>query len=112
VEQNLINRIEQIGEGDGWTAERTGLYETEFIETHRHWFTKTVWHHTNGNLNVLNLVEGREVIVESPSGSFEPFVVHYAETFIVPAAVGEYTIRPWGEAAGTKCATIKAFVRP
>ena len=89
VEQNLINRIEQIGEGDGWTAERTGLYETEFIETHRHWFTKTVWHHTNGNLNVLNLVEGREVIVESPSGSFEPFVVHYAETFIVPAAVGD-----------------------
>ena len=112
VEQNLINRIEQIGEGDGWTAERTGLYETEFIETHRHWFTKTVWHHTNGNLNVLNLVEGREVIVESPSGSFEPFVVHYAETFIVPAAVGEYTVRPWGEAAGTQCATIKAFVRP
>ncbi|MFN5237972.1 MAG: class I mannose-6-phosphate isomerase [Bacteroidota bacterium] len=112
VEQNLINRIEQIGEGDGWTAERTGLYETEFIETHRHWFTKTVRHNTNGNLNVLNLVEGREAIVESPSGSFEPFVVHYAETFIVPAAVGEYTIRPWGEAAGTKCATIKAFVRP
>lgn len=112
VEQNLINRIEQIGEGDGWTAERTGLYETEFIETHRHWFTKTVWHHTNGNLNVLNLVEGREVIVESPSGAFEPFVVHYAETFIVPAAVGEYTVRPWGEATGTQCATIKAFVRP
>ena len=112
VEQNLINRIEQIGEGDGWTAERTGLYETEFIETHRHWFTKTVRHNTNGNLNVLNLVEGREAIVESPSGSFEPFVVHYAETFIVPAAVGEYTIRPWGEAAGTQCATIKAFVRP
>lgn len=112
VEQNLINRIEQIGEGDGWTAERTGLYETEFIETHRHWFTKTVWHHTNGNLNVLNLVEGREVIVESPSGAFEPFVVHYAETFIVPAAVGEYTVRPWGEATGTPCATIKAFVRP
>ena len=112
VEQNLINRIEQIGEGDGWTAERTGLYETEFIETHRHWFTKTVRHHTNGNLNVLNLVEGREVIVESPSGAFEPFVVHYAETFIVPAAVGEYTVRPWGEATGTQCATIKAFVRP
>lgn len=112
VEQNLINRIEKIGEGDGWSVERTGLYKTEFIETHRHWFTKTVKHHTSGNLNVLNLVEGREVIVESPTGAFEPFVVHYAETFIVPAAVGEYTVRPWGEAIGTQCATIKAFVRP
>jgi len=110
--KHLLNRTEKIAEGDGWTAERTGLHETEFIETHRHWFTKTVTHHTQGNLNVLNLVEGREAIVESPSGAFEPFVVHYAETFIVPAATGAYTVSPWGEAAGTQCATIKAFVRP
>ena len=112
VRKHLLNRTEKIGEGDGWTAERTGLYESEFIETHRHWFTRTVTHHTQGNLNVLNLVEGREAVVESPAGAFEPFVVHYAETFIIPASVGEYTIRPWGEATGTQCATIKAFVRP
>ncbi len=112
VEKNLIDRIETIASGDGWAMERTGLYETEFIETHRHWFSKKVFHNTNGNLNVLNLVEGREVIVESPAGAFEPFVVHYAETFIVPAAVGEYTIRPYGEAIGMPCGTIKAFVRP
>jgi hypothetical protein len=37
---------------------------------------------------VLNLVEGEEAVVESPSGAFAPYVVHYAETFIVPAAVG------------------------
>ena len=62
-------------------------------------------------MNVLNLVEGREATVESPSGAFEPFAIHYAETFIVPAAVGEYTIRPSGESEGKTCATIKAFVR-
>ncbi len=62
-------------------------------------------------MNVLNLVEGREAVVESPTGAFAPFVVHYAETFIVPAAVGSYTIRPHGEAVGTECATMKAFVR-
>ena len=39
------------------------------------------------------------------------FVVHYAETFIVPASVGAYTIRPHGESVGTECATLKAFVR-
>jgi len=38
-------------------------------------------------------------------------VVHYAETFIVPAAVGEYTVRPYGESEGKKCATIKAYIR-
>jgi hypothetical protein len=62
-------------------------------------------------VNVLNLIEGDEAIVESPSGAFAPFVVHYAETFIVPAAVGAYTIRPHGLSEGKECATIKALVR-
>lgn len=111
VRQNLINRIEPIAEGDGWREEKTGLHELEFIETRRHWFSRKVAHHTGGGVNVLNLVEGREAVVESPEGAFEPFVVHYAETFIVPAAVGAYTIRPHGESEGKECATIKAFVR-
>ena len=68
-------------------------------------------HDTRCGVNVLNLVEGEEAMVESPDGAFEPFVVHYAETFIVPAAVGPYTIRPCGAAAGGECATMKAFVR-
>jgi hypothetical protein len=62
-------------------------------------------------VNVLNLVEGEEAIVESPSEAFEPLVVHYAETFVVPGGIGAYSIRPHGEAEGKECATIKAFVR-
>jgi mannose-6-phosphate isomerase class I len=108
---NLVNQVTEIASGDGWREERTGLHEREFIETRRHWFTKTVPHHTNGGVNVLNLIEGREAIVESPTGAFAPFVVHYAETFIIPAAAGAYTIRPHGESIGQECATIKAFVR-
>ncbi|MDW8263472.1 MAG: hypothetical protein RMJ35_13165 [Phycisphaerales bacterium] len=112
VRGNLINRVTQIAAGDGWREERTGLHELEFIETRRHWFTRPVTHHTGGGVNVLNLVEGAEAIVESPSDAFAPMVVHYAETFIVPAAVGTYTIRPCGASEGKQCATIKAFVRP
>jgi hypothetical protein len=38
--------------------------------------------------------------------------VHYAETFIVPAAVGRYTIRPTARSGPLdECATIKASVR-
>lgn len=51
------------------------------------------------------------MIVESPIGQFSPFVVHYAETFIIPAAIKEYTIKPYGEFEGMECGTIKAFVR-
>jgi mannose-6-phosphate isomerase class I len=111
VESNLVNAVEEVAKGDGWCEEHTGLHEREFIETRRHWFTKTVPHHTGGGVNVLNLCEGAEAIVESPDDAFPPFVVHFAETFIVPAAVGEYTITPHGAAVGKRCATIKAFVR-
>jgi mannose-6-phosphate isomerase class I len=111
TKENIINRIEPIDTGDGWREERTGLHEGSFIETRRHWFCGKVEHHTNGVVNVLNLIEGAEVIVESPTGAFEPYVIHYAETFIVPAEVGPYTIRPYGQSEGKECATIKAFVR-
>jgi mannose-6-phosphate isomerase class I len=113
VKRNLIDRIEEVACGEGWREERTGLHELEFIETRRHWFTGVVPHDTQGTVNVLNLVAGDCVFVESPAGAFEPFEVHYAETFIVPAAVGPYTIRP----SETRCAgqseyaTMKAFVR-
>ena len=111
VRKHLQNNIEVLGSGEGWREERTGLHEREFIETRRHWFTGIVPHDTEGGLNVLNLVQGREAVVESPTHNFAPFVVHYAETFIVPASVGSYTIRPHGESSGKECATIKAFVR-
>lgn len=111
TKKNLINAVSKIAEGDGWLEEKTGLHEREFIETRRHWFTKKVYHNTNGGVNVLNLIEGREAIIESPEGKFEPFVVHYAETFVIPANIKEYTISPFGIVKGTKCATIKAYVR-
>jgi mannose-6-phosphate isomerase class I len=109
VRKNLLNRIERMTEGSGWVEEKTGLHELEFIETRRHWFTEMVEHDPRGGVNVLNLVEGEEAIVESPTGAFEPFHVHYAETFIVPANAGKYTVRP---AINKKpCGTIKASVR-
>lgn len=111
VQQNLINRIQPLGEGLGWREERTGLHELEFIETRRHWFTDSTPHETQDTVNVLNLVEGEEAVVESPTNAFDPFVVHYAETFIVPAITGGYKISPSGSSIGKRCATIKASVR-
>jgi mannose-6-phosphate isomerase class I len=111
VERELVNRLEPRGAGEGWREERTGLHEREFVETRRHWFSGTTPHDTGGGVNVLNLVEGDEAVVESPAGAFEPFVVHSAETFVVPGGIGTYTIRPHGAAEGKECATIKAFVR-
>ena len=111
TKDNLVNNVHVVAEGDGWIEESTGLHEREFIETRRHWFTKKVEHNTNGGVHVICLVEGDEVIVESPTNAFEPFVVHYAEVFIVPAKVGAYSIRPFGAGDGQKCGTLKGYVR-
>jgi hypothetical protein len=110
VRKNLIDRKTKVDSGEGWVEERTGLHKLEFIETRRHWFTALVQHHTQDNLNVLNLVEGGAAIVESPTEAFPPLTVHYAETFVVPASVGAYTIRP-ALANQKPLATIKAYVR-
>ena len=112
---HLVNHIREEASGAGWREESTGLHPAEFIETRRHWFTGQTEHHTGGEerggVHVLNLVQGEEAVVESPTGAFEPFVVHYAESFIIPAAVGAYTIRPVRENPPGELATMKAFVR-
>lgn len=111
VKKNLVNAIVEVEHNDDYIEEHTGLHELEFIETRRYWSDRTTHHDTKGGVNMLNLVEGKEAIIESEDGSFEPFVVHYAETFIIPASVGKYTIRPYGEAEGKKIGVIKAYVR-
>jgi len=106
-----VNRIERVAEGEGWAEDRTGLHELEFIETRRFRFSEPVAHEANGSVHMLNLVEGEEATVESPTGAFEPYAIRYAETFIVPASVEAYTIRPSGPSVGKTVAVIKAFVR-
>ena len=111
VKANLINQLRPVAHHADWREERTGLHESQFIETRRHWFTGTVLHQSTGSVNVLNLVQGEQVIVESPSHSFDPMIIHYAETFIVPAEAGDYRITPVGPKPTTPWATIKAMVR-
>ena len=107
VKSQIANHFEVLSEEEGIKEERTGLHPNEFIETRRHTFSRPVEHDTRGGVNVLNLVDGEAALIESPEGKFEPFEVHYAETFIIPACVGRYRIKPLDK----ECMTIKASVR-
>lgn len=111
VRENLVGQVESLPAPEGVTAQRTGLQEREFIETIRHRSAGKVLHERGGSVHVLNLVEGGEAVVESPDGRFDPFVVHYAETFILPEIAGPYTIRPYGISEGGEVVTIQAKVR-
>jgi mannose-6-phosphate isomerase class I len=108
---NLINRIETLPVEGDWTEEQTGLHPLQFIETRRYWHSGTVTHQTNDGVHVLMIVEGEQALVESPERLFEPFLVNYAEAFIIPANVKEYAIRPAGLSEGKEIGVIKAYVR-
>ncbi len=110
VRQELIDQTSTVASGDGWTEERTGLHSSEFLETRRHWFTAPVPHDTQGTLQVLNLVQGEAAIISSPTGAFPELLLHYAETVILPASLGAYTIRP-ATPTSRPMATLKAYVR-
>lgn len=109
VQREILDKVETLRVDGNVREERTGLHPLEFIETRRHWFKDAVVHHTEGSVHVLNLVEGDEIVVESPNGAFQPFRAGYAETFIVPAGVGSYTVRPSNP--DIEHATIRASVR-
>lgn len=111
VKQNLLNRVDIVEEDEDKKVEKTGLHELEFIETRRYWFDKRICINCHESVNMLNLVEGEEAIITSSNEDFEPFVVHYAETFIIPESVKAYGIAPYGKSLGKKVAVIQARVR-
>ncbi len=93
VMDNLVSRIEVLDAHDDFMKEHTGLHALEFIETERY-TTSSSYDVTMGDsMHVCNLVDGEKAAVESIDGSFEPFEVHYAETFIIPSAVRRYRVR-------------------
>lgn len=106
VKEHLVNATYDVKEeGNDCRIEHTGLHELEFIETRRYTVKDSSYHKTNGTVNMLNLIDGQSAIVE---GDFEPFIVHYAETFIIPASIKEYTIKPY---QCDEIKVLKAYVR-
>ena len=93
VKENLINRFEELP-SDECKIERTGLHRRGFIESVRYTVANCVVVQRTGSVNMCNVVEGKGAIIESPDNVFSPFEVHYAETFILPAAAGAFSIRP------------------
>lgn len=85
---------ENTGKTENCEVERTGLHSREFIDTIRYTLSGSHTVSMDDTVHVMNLVEGRSARIESMDGSFAPFTVHYAETAIVPAAVGTYRIVP------------------
>lgn len=92
VKNNLINRFELIEENEAFKKIKTGLHKYEFIETQVLSTNSRAYVKSDNEFAQLNLVEGQKALVSSPTSSFEPLEIHYAESFIVPANAGDYVI--------------------
>jgi mannose-6-phosphate isomerase class I len=104
VRRELIPEPRPVRKGTDWVELELGRLPDLFFAVHRVDFEEAVDQDTAGRFHVLNLVAGQQVEIESETG------VHglaYAETIVVPAAVGQYRLR---RARGGACKVVKAFV--
>jgi mannose-6-phosphate isomerase class I len=92
-----VGEPSMVRAGDGWTELVLGRHPEIFFAVHRLDFERDAEDDTRGRFHVLNLVEGDVIDVGG-----HPLA--YAETLVVPASVGSYTLR------GGPAKVVKAFV--
>jgi mannose-6-phosphate isomerase class I len=106
VIDELISQPQIINRGADFLQEHLPTHPTQFYDVHRYTFEKEIRLETNHKFHVWMLVEGSSVTVETEHGMKQRF--NYAETFVIPAAAGAYTVRNEGEG---KAIMVKAFVK-
>jgi mannose-6-phosphate isomerase class I len=108
VERQLAQPARRLRQGEGWREELLGVLPDVFFEVRRMVLDPgaSADDDTAGRFHVLNLVEGEAVAIETTGGALHR--LNYAETVVVPAAVGRYWIRQMG---GAPARIVKALVR-
>lgn len=90
VAHELISKPKVIFETESTTCYHLPTHQDHFYDIHRLDFDSSVEVQTDDVCHVLMLVEGSSVSVTTANGS--TMTCQYAETFVVPAAAGSYTI--------------------
>jgi mannose-6-phosphate isomerase class I len=105
VTNELVPRATPIRSGAGFAEYVIGRHPELFFAVHRLEIDDVANDDTGGRFHVLNLVEGDEVLVRTASG--REHRLSYAETIVVPARVGAYSLVRTGRLPAK---IVKAFV--
>ncbi|MFV8346996.1 ROK family protein [Flavobacterium sp. ZB4P13] len=105
VPQELISKQEVATQWDNGKKLSLSTHEEHFYAVDRYEFTGETVITTNGQCHICMLVEGESVgiIVGNKTSVFK-----YAETFVIPAAVEQYTVRYQGD---KKAFLVVAYVK-
>ena len=96
VQKNLIPEPEILHETDEWKEILIGEHDLIYFSLRRLEFNKYAEQNTNGLFNVLVLVDGEKVVVESINDPDRNYTMNYLDMIVVPANLGKYRIRNIG----------------
>lgn len=105
VAEHLIARPTQVAAGEDWEIIHLPTHPLHFYDVHRVEFNTIVKLDTGNSCQVLMLVEGSTLELRV-NGVVQTF--HYAETFVVPAAAGEFELVNKGSG---RAKVVKAFLK-
>jgi mannose-6-phosphate isomerase class I len=106
VQRELISKPNVIEQAEGYELVHVPTHAEHFYDVHRIEFDNKVTVDTHDICHVLMLVEGNSISVETADGTKQDFA--YAETFVIPAAAGSYTITNLGD---IRAKVVKAFLK-
>ena len=105
VTNELVTRPTKIRGGAGFAEYAIGRHPELFFAVNRLEIDDVADDDTGGRFHVLNLVEGEEILLRTGSG--REHRLSYAETIVVPAVVGAYSLVRTGRSPAK---VVKAFV--
>jgi mannose-6-phosphate isomerase class I len=106
VNAHLVPAPVALREGRTWGEYCLGDIDKLFFAIHRLEFSDTIDDNTEGKFVALNLVDGERCAIIA--AGHEPVELRFAESIVIPACVGSYTLRSLGQ---TPCKVVKAFVK-
>jgi mannose-6-phosphate isomerase class I len=107
VQEELVSHPRVVAHGEDWLHEHLPTHRDHHYDVHRFTFASPLTLPTSGACHVMSVVSGGGVRLDTATGGSQRF--GYAETFVVAAGAGSYTLSPEGSDAVT---VVQAFVRP
>jgi mannose-6-phosphate isomerase class I len=106
VKQSFISKPVLLDEGEDWKLIHQPTHPNHFYDVYRYDFETSVFVNTEDSCQIMMLVEGEQVLLETKNGMKQVF--NYAETFVVPAAAKRFKLTNLG---ATTAKVVTSFVK-